>query len=423
MSFSLGKRDRPMSSRARSPAAKRTDVSDESMGGKSSRLPKRKVACFIGYCGTGYAGLQLNPPHPTIESAFFDAFVKAGAVSKENSDDPKKVALQRSARTDKGVHAAVNVLALKMIIEDPDIVLKVNQHLPEQMRLWKIERTTKSFSPRNHCDSRWYEYLIPSLSFLPPRKGSPWGKRILECNGGRMLRDEAANFWDDIPWICSNDGVDAAAEIKANKEAVRLARRKYRISAERLSAVRQFLSRFVGTRNFHNYTVDQDFRASNSLRVIRSFTASEPFLIDNTQWISLKIHGQSFMLHQIRKMVAMVICAVRCGCSDTAFDETFKEKRVNIPKAPSLGLLLERPVFEGYNRNIASKHDDRSTIGIDELVEQIETFKQERIYDKLYATEEQENTFASFTSGLDGHGARGTLDFLLDEIIAPIATV
>lgn len=37
--------------------------------------------------------MQLNPPAKTIEGDLFDAFVKAGAISKANSNDPKKVCL------------------------------------------------------------------------------------------------------------------------------------------------------------------------------------------------------------------------------------------------------------------------------------------------------------------------------------------
>jgi tRNA pseudouridine38-40 synthase len=32
---------------------------------------------------------------------------------------------------------------------------------------------------------------------------------------------------------------------------------------------------------------------------------SEPFVRENLEWVTLKVHGQSFMLHQIRKMVGM----------------------------------------------------------------------------------------------------------------------
>lgn len=71
---------------------------------KSERKPKRKVACMIGYCGTGYNGMQIqnNPDVKTIEADLFHAFVKAGAISMENSSDIKKNGFMRAARTDKG---------------------------------------------------------------------------------------------------------------------------------------------------------------------------------------------------------------------------------------------------------------------------------------------------------------------------------
>lgn len=46
----------------------------------------------------------------TIEGDIFAALIKAGAVSADNADDHHKVDLQRSARTDSGVHAAGNWL-------------------------------------------------------------------------------------------------------------------------------------------------------------------------------------------------------------------------------------------------------------------------------------------------------------------------
>lgn len=58
------------------------------------RKPKRKVAVLVGYCGTGYHGMQLNPPNKTIEGTLFEAFVATGAVSRDNADDPKKGSAQ-----------------------------------------------------------------------------------------------------------------------------------------------------------------------------------------------------------------------------------------------------------------------------------------------------------------------------------------
>jgi tRNA pseudouridine38-40 synthase len=63
---------------------------------KEERKPKRKVAVMISYCGSGYKGMQLNPPFKSIEGDLFEAFVQAGAISRANSDDPKKVSSFRT---------------------------------------------------------------------------------------------------------------------------------------------------------------------------------------------------------------------------------------------------------------------------------------------------------------------------------------
>lgn len=77
--------------------------------------------------------------------------VKAGAVSKDNSNNPGKVNLGRAARTDAGVHAAGNVVSMKLIVDIPgvpDIIEKINQELPPDIRLWAYVRTMNSFNAR-----------------------------------------------------------------------------------------------------------------------------------------------------------------------------------------------------------------------------------------------------------------------------------
>lgn len=55
----------------------------------------------------------------------------------------------------------------------------------------------------------------------------------------------------------------------------------------------------------------------------------------------LEIKGQSFMLHQIRKMVAVVVGIVRNIIPEEIINEAFKTMdKLEIPIAPSLGLCL-----------------------------------------------------------------------------------
>lgn len=436
---------------------------------------------MVGYSGTGYKGMQIDNKQKTIEGDLFKAFVAAGAISKANADDPKKSALVRCARTDKGVHAAGNVISLKLIIEDDDIVDKINANLSEQIRIWGIQRTTGSFSCYQACDSRWYEYLIPTHSFLPPHPSSFLGKKLVEeaekagdLDEYNKRQAEVADFWSEVeeksikpiletlddsirPLVeealyiadstdapedqdavietsidealadetAAKAAADAAidkveaqhpsttfetqtdgsiplpsgtvnkpsleAAVKALKSAIMSAKRAYRISPTRQARVQAALENYLGTRRYHNYTIQKKYTDTSAKRYIKSFTvAPSPILINDTEWLSLKVHGQSFMMHQIRKMVSMAALTVRCGTDPRIMLESFENNVVRIPKAPGLGLLLERPVFESYNDKMAKAHG-REKIDFSRYEEKIQEFKEREIYQRIFREEAQGN--------------------------------
>jgi tRNA pseudouridine38-40 synthase len=378
---------------------------------------------MIGYCGTGYHGMQLNPPNKTIEGELFEAFVKAGAISKNNSNDLKKNGFMRAARTDKGVHAAGNVISLKMIIEDPEIVAKINKELPEQIRIWGIQRTNKAFDCRKMCSSRIYEYLMPTYSFLPPRPGSVLANEIAkadkEFQGTTRDDEEGTKFWTTLLKKCEELGVtdnEIDQIYEANKLGLDLSipleqaainfrkvsrecRGAFRISQERLELVRKALNIYVGSHNFHNFTNGKSYRDPSAKRYMKSFTVSEPFLMEGTEWISIKIHGQSFMLHQIRKMIGMAALVIRTGCPLSRIEEAFGETKINIPKAPALGLLLEQPVYDSYNNRL--KEFGHDALGFAPYEEEMDKFKHAFIYDKIFKEEQQEHVFSGFFSFID----------------------
>ena len=77
---------------------------------------------LLGYCGSGYYGMQYNPPHKTIEGEILTKLFDVGAISEENSLAPKKNSFMAAARTDKGVHAMLNLLSLKITLrEDTEV--------------------------------------------------------------------------------------------------------------------------------------------------------------------------------------------------------------------------------------------------------------------------------------------------------------
>jgi tRNA pseudouridine38-40 synthase len=466
------------------------------------RKPKHKVAVMIGYAGSGYKGMQINNLEKTIEGDLFKAFVAAGAISKANADDPKKSSLVRCARTDKGVHAAGNVISLKLIVEEPNIVQTINEHLPAQIRVWGIERTNGAFSCYQTCDSRWYEYLIPTYSFIPPHPESFLGKKLVESaekegvfETYQALQEDAASFWTDtdakyvkpilekldpelrksveaiiyasdeenapentasktegegdnnakaelmedvqvtltdgetpkeaepvsgqtepVPEVKSGESsLEAKTEdfkpalsplelaVKEIKAAYIVAKKAYRISDIRRNRVQEALNTYLGTCNFHNYTIQKTHSDPSAKRVIRSFNVGpSPIIINDTEWLSLKVHGQSFMMHQIRKMVAMAALVVRCGSKTDIIKQSYGPANISIPKAPGLGLLLERPVFDSYNQKAVSEYN-RNKLDFNKYQKEMEEFKQREIYDRIFREEDRDHQFHAFFHHIDHH--------------------
>ena len=86
----------------------------------------------------------------------------------------------RSCRTDKGVHAAGQVVSFKMlmkhgsdtdkskipvIIDELNSVLQNDMGIGKKMEIFGIIKTASSFHAKDRADSRYYEYLLPTFVF------------------------------------------------------------------------------------------------------------------------------------------------------------------------------------------------------------------------------------------------------------------
>lgn len=67
----------------------------------------------------------------------------------------------------------------------------------------------------------------------------------------------------------------------------------------------------------------------------------EPFISKGLEFSVLRVKGQSFMLHQIRKMVGTTIAVARGLASLDTLHRAWKTERLDLPVAPGLGLVLE----------------------------------------------------------------------------------
>ncbi|OAF69632.1 tRNA pseudouridine synthase 1 [Intoshia linei] len=275
------------------------------------------------------------------------------------------MSFQRAARTDKSVSALGNVVSAKVYIDVKDSIQTLNSNLPKDIKIignaisnylinylislnivwflmWinlDIIKTNRAFSSKNCCSSRTYAYTLPTFAF------SNFTEIITDC---------------------------------------------YRISKEKIDLVNKLLSRYKGTKNFHNFTSGKEFDEENAKRFIMNIQ----FKLDISEGIefgTITIKGQSFMLHQIRKMIGFVIAIIRGHLTENSFDTVFDKKKMDIPKAPGLGLRLESVNYDAYNVKMKKLSDSiHKEINWDVYRQQIDNFRNDVLLKHILKVETTE---------------------------------
>lgn len=324
------------------------------------RYPKKKVVLLLAYSGKGYYGMQRNPGNSqfrTIEDDLVTALIKSGCIPENHGDDMKKMSFQRCARTDKGVSAAGQVVSLKLRLID-DIVEKINDHLPPQIRVLGHKRVTQGFNSKNNCDARTYSYTLPTVAFSPK----------------------------------DYDTANIAA---------------YRMEPETLQRVNRLFALYKGTHNFHNFTSQKAPSDPSARRYITKMSCGEPFIRSNCEFAEIIVRGQSFMMHQIRKMIGLVIAVVKGYAKEEVMERSWGQEKVDVPKAPGLGLVLEKVHFDRYNKRFGGDglHE---RLEWDREEEAIKAFKEAHIYPTIVETEREEGSMVSWMSTLPIHDFEAT---------------
>jgi tRNA pseudouridine38-40 synthase len=274
-----------------------------------------------------------------IEDEVFNAIIKAGGVAETNQD-MRKVSWHRTSRTDKGVHAILNVMSLKFLLE-PGIIDSINENLPSDIHAYGYKRVTSSFNPKNMCNSRQYEYLIPTFALKPDPN------RECDINAEKLTLEQLNETTFDI---------------------------SYRIDPTLVARMREVLSHFVGTHNYRNFTTKGKLaQNAGTIRYIKEFTCSDPLIIDDVEIVAVRVLGQSFIYNQIRKMIGFAICIMRGYVDEADFKTAFDpDWFYETPTAPGQGLMLDMLFFEGYNKKHGRIHGN---LHFDDYGDQIKRFK------------------------------------------------
>jgi len=264
------------------------------------KFPKKRIVLLFCYCGENYVGLQRNPNVWTIEAALEKALVEKHAISNDNAGSFNKIGWNSAARTDKGVSALGNVISFKALMI-PNFIEEINSVLPSDIRLLELKFAPKSFNSKKNCFSRQYHYVCPTYLFSPSKYYPNYGETI------------------------------------------------FKFESETREKINQALSMYLGTNKYHNFTDKINFEDGQSQRLILSMTCSEPFLIDGIEFVQISVHGQSFVLHQIRNMIALVICIIRDGKNKSVINACFQKPKKKWNMAPAEGLFLGKTLYDIYN--------------------------------------------------------------------------
>ncbi|CAB3224850.1 unnamed protein product [Arctia plantaginis] len=317
--------------------------------GSAERIKRKKMALLLGYCGVDYYGMQRNPGVRTIEEDLLKALLEAKYITEEDFNNQQNAQFQRSSRTDKGVSAARQVVSLKLPLEVD--VKEINKNLPESIKVFGVKRVTNKFNSKSKCNARTYSYTLPTSVFEPS-----------------LVTIEE--------------------------------RKPYRISEEKLEQLKKVLDVYKGTKSYHNFTEKKHSQDPSSLRYMMGFTVDRVFVESDMEFAVLLVKGQSFMLHQIRKMVGLAIAVLRGQADMAIMEKVFGKEKVMIPTAPGLGLVLDTVHYDRYNAKFKDSHD---SLTWDAEETEIDKFKHEHIYPVIVKGETEGDSMGVWLEKMRGH--------------------
>ncbi len=245
-------------------------------------MPRYKL--FIEYEGTRYSGWQIQKNARTVQGEFHRAFAEAFQT--------KKFEFGGAGRTDAGVHAVGQVAHLDVITKlTPKLIqYALNDHLPADVNVMKVEKAALNFHARHDAVGRSYLYQIS-------KRRTAFGKKYV---------------W----WI---------------KDSLNV------------GAMRAASQLFVGKKNFASFTADDPEEKSTDV-LVESFEIAE-----SNDLILMRIVGSHFLWKMVRQIVG-TLAEVGRGKLSVAEIQTFFNLPSNKPAevtAPPSGLFLERVMYRG----------------------------------------------------------------------------
>lgn len=264
-----------------------------------SSSPSQAWKIVLAYDGTDFRGWQVQPGTATVQGTL------AHVLRQITGED---VLPQGSGRTDKGVHAAGQVVSVDLLAPIPAerLLRALNQRLPSSIRVLSAQIMSHGFHARTDVANKTYEYRIF------PRRYSRSEERICP--------PWLARFAWDCPWPMSLPDMQAAA------------------------------AHVIGTHDFTSFAAHDPDRSArlaafsdaevNPITNVRTIFASS--WQEQNDLLVYRVTGTGFLHHMVRNMVGtfVEVGARRCHADTISQVLASQDRRAAGPTAPPQGLFL-----------------------------------------------------------------------------------
>lgn len=241
-----------------------------------------RYAIKFAYDGTKFSGSQRQTHSnlKTVEGEIIDCLIKHKVITNTKSSK-----FQVASRTDAGVSALGNVLAINSNYKQEDILNILNSKM-EYCWFYGIKVETDDFNPR-HAKQRWYRYHLYNRTINAQKNSN----------------------------ISNNNQVNSEQNID-------------------LTLLKSVTDQFQGRHDFRNYSNPS---LDNTTRSIDSIT-----LIENGDWIFIDLKAKSFLWHQVRRLVSSWISFASGKITNNDLENALDNPKIDYDfgLAPAEPLLL-----------------------------------------------------------------------------------
>lgn len=247
-----------------------------------------KFKLTIAYDGTNYAGWQIQKIGLGVQQRVEEALAKLYS---------RPIRIHSSSRTDTGVHAIGMVAHFELPDSEPfaipaKLLLAINAHLPEDIRILAVERCDPEFHARFDAKGKQYRYFVWNHPAMNP-----------------LLRTQA--------WHVGK--------------------------ALNFSAMRRAAVLFIGTHDFKSFAGTREYEMETTVRTLRrcSVKRSGPLM-------TVVIEGDGFLYKMCRGIVGTL---VQVGQGKIAVEEIqgileLKDRKAAGMTAPAHGLVLWKVFYK-----------------------------------------------------------------------------